>query len=43
MELRQRAGRFHGANILGLVVGAMGLAVFTSYLRTWARGPMAAA
>ena len=29
--------RFHGASISGLVVGAMGLAVFAVYLRSWVR------
>jgi hypothetical protein len=29
------ASRWHGASITGLVVGAMGVFVFTLYLRTW--------
>jgi hypothetical protein len=31
------ASRFHGASITGLAVGAMGVAVFVMYLRTWLR------
>jgi hypothetical protein len=32
-----RRSRFHGASITGLAVGAMGVAVFVMYLRTWLR------
>ena len=31
-------GRFHGASISGLAVGAMGVAVFVMHLRTWLKG-----
>ena len=30
-----RAGRFHGASIAGLIVGAFGSLVFALYLRQW--------
>ncbi|MHC4503115.1 MAG: hypothetical protein ACYTFI_07410 [Planctomycetota bacterium] len=32
------SGRFHGASIAGLVVGAMGVFVFTAALRHWLGG-----
>ncbi len=34
-DLNLRASRFHGASVAGLVVGAMGVFVFTVALRHW--------
>jgi hypothetical protein len=41
--LDTRRGRFHGASVTGLAVGAMGVAVFAMYLWTWLRERKAAA
>ena len=41
--VNSRASRFHPASITGLVVGAMGVAVFVMCLRTWFRERKAAA
>ncbi len=37
MALDATVGRWHGASITGLVVGAMGVFVFAVYLRHWLR------
>ena len=37
LSLDTTASRFHPASITGLIVGAMGVAVFVMCLRTWLR------